>query len=56
MGFRLFARVMLAGKKGFIFGRRSSGSFDVRTVDGTRLSPGISCRKLFLETSEHFMT
>ncbi|MDR1537785.1 MAG: hypothetical protein LBU32_07275 [Clostridiales bacterium] len=36
------------GRKGFIFGRRSSGSFDVRSLDGERLSAGISCKKLNL--------
>ncbi|MDR1538622.1 MAG: hypothetical protein LBU32_11625 [Clostridiales bacterium] len=33
-------------RKGFIFGRRSSGSFDVRTLDGEKLSSGISHMKL----------
>ncbi|MDR1536690.1 MAG: HNH endonuclease [Clostridiales bacterium] len=46
-GFQLFGRVQLPdGRKGFIFGRRSSGSFDVRTLDGAKLSAGISCKKL----------
>ncbi|MDR1536464.1 MAG: hypothetical protein LBU32_00395 [Clostridiales bacterium] len=36
---------MTDGRKGFIFGRRSSGSFGVRTLDGTKLSAGISCKK-----------
>ncbi|MDR1540823.1 MAG: hypothetical protein LBU32_23035 [Clostridiales bacterium] len=36
------------GRKGFIFGRRSSESFDVRTLDGTKLSAGISREKLKL--------
>jgi N6-L-threonylcarbamoyladenine synthase len=48
-GYQLFDRVQMpGGRKGFIFGRRSSGSFDVRTLDGTKLSAGISCRKLNL--------
>jgi N6-L-threonylcarbamoyladenine synthase len=46
-GFQLFDRVQMPdGRKGFIFGRRSSGSFDVRTLDGAKLSAGISCKKL----------
>ncbi|MDR1542581.1 MAG: hypothetical protein LBU32_32320 [Clostridiales bacterium] len=46
-GFQLFDRVQMPdGRKGFIFGRRSSGSFDVRTFDGTKLSAGISRKKL----------
>ncbi|MDR1536484.1 MAG: hypothetical protein LBU32_00515 [Clostridiales bacterium] len=48
-GFQLFGRVQMpGGLKGFIFGRRSSGSFDIRTLDGTKLSAGISCKKLNL--------
>ncbi|MDR1541140.1 MAG: RRXRR domain-containing protein [Clostridiales bacterium] len=48
-GFQLFDRVQMpGGRKGFIFGRRSSGSFDVRTLDGAKLSAGISCKKLNL--------
>jgi hypothetical protein len=48
-GFQLFDRVQMPdGRKGFIFGRRSSGSFDVRTLDGAKLSAGISCKKLNL--------
>ncbi|MDR1539429.1 MAG: hypothetical protein LBU32_15810 [Clostridiales bacterium] len=46
-GFQLFGRVQMPdGRKGFIFGRRSSGSFDVRKLDGAKLSAGISCKKL----------
>ncbi|WP_437436265.1 hypothetical protein, partial [Parasutterella excrementihominis] len=47
-GFRLFDKVVCQGEEGFIFGRRSSGSFDVRKLDGTRISAGISCKKLRL--------
>lgn len=45
-GFRLFDRVKYNGQKCFIFGRRSSGSFDIRTLDGTKISAGISYKKL----------
>ncbi|MDR1537933.1 MAG: hypothetical protein LBU32_08045 [Clostridiales bacterium] len=46
-GFQLFGRVQMpGGLKGFIFGRRSSGSFDIRTLDGIKLSAGISRKKL----------
>ncbi|MDR1537312.1 MAG: hypothetical protein LBU32_04825, partial [Clostridiales bacterium] len=42
-GFQLFGRVQMPdGRKGFIFGRRSSGSFDVRKLDEAKLSAGIS--------------
>ena len=47
-GFRLFDKVKCKGKVGFIFGRRSSGSFDVRKLDGTKISAGISYKKLML--------
>ncbi len=49
-GFQLFDRVeiILTGLKGFIFGRRSSGSFDIRKLDGTKISAGISYKKLRL--------
>ena len=39
---------MPSGEVGFIFGRRASGSFDVRTLDGTKLSAGINYKKLIL--------
>ncbi|MDR1541149.1 MAG: hypothetical protein LBU32_24770 [Clostridiales bacterium] len=33
-------------RRGFIFGRRASGSFDVRTLDGGKISAGASYKKL----------
>src|SRR5437660_2836814 len=36
-GFRLFDCVRYQGQVCFIFGRRSSGYFDLRTLDGTRI-------------------
>ena len=47
-GFRLFDKVACQGEEGFIFGRRSSGFFDVRKLDGTCISAGISYKKLHL--------
>lgn len=47
-GFQLFDKVLYNDKECFIFGRRSSGSFDVRKLDGTKLSAGVSCKKLKL--------
>ena len=47
-GFRLFDKVKAFGEEGFIFGRRASGCFDVRRLDGTRISAGISHKKLSL--------
>ncbi len=49
-GFRLFDKVEYGGQECFIFGRRSSGYFDVRLLDGTKVHAGVSYRKLrFLE-------
>ena len=48
-GYQLFDKVKMPdGKIGFIFGRRTSGSFDVRSLDSTKLSAGISYKKLTL--------
>ena len=47
-GFRLFDKVRFNGREGFIFGRRGSGSFDVRTLFGKKLSAGVSCKKILL--------
>ena len=55
--FRLFDRVRCLGQTGFIFGRRSSGYFDVRRLDGVKLSSGISYRKLtLLEKRSTYLT
>ena len=45
-GFQLFDKVSFKGTECFIFGRRSSGSFDIRRLDGTKVSAGISYKKL----------
>ena len=56
-GFRLFDKVHFNGQDGFIFGRRSSGSFDVRTLTGQKLSAGVSCKKLrLLEKRQTYLT
>ena len=47
-GFRLFDKVRCKGETGFIFGRRTSGSFLVKGLDGKQLSAGISYKKLKL--------
>ena len=47
-GFRLFDKVKCKGEVGFIFARRLSGSFDIRKLDGTKISAGISYKKLVL--------
>ena len=56
-GFRLFDKVSLGGGEAFVFGRRSTGSFDVRKIDGTRLSAGVTHKKLkLLEKSKTILT
>ena len=56
-GFRLFDKVACKGEEGFIFGRRSSGYFDVRKLDGTHISAGISYKKLrLLEKRQTYIT
>lgn len=41
-GYQLFDRVIYNGQEGFIFGRRSSGSFDIRKLSGEVISHDIS--------------
>ena len=45
-GFRLFDEVRYNGQDCFVFGRRSSGSFDIRRLDGTRISASVSYKRL----------
>ena len=45
-GFRLFDMVSYKGQTCFVFGRRSSGSFDIRTLDGKKISAGVSYKRL----------
>lgn len=48
-GFRLFDKVKYEGEEYFIFGRRNSGFFDIRKLDGTKINKGsVSCKKLKL--------
>ena len=56
-GYRLFDRVRYLNKEYFIFGRRSSGFFDIRTLDGKKVNNGsISHKKLRLvEQSKYYL-
>jgi RRXRR protein/HNH endonuclease len=47
-GFRLFDKVMFDDKECFVFGRRSTGYFDLRTLDGTKIHASASFKKLEL--------
>ena len=45
-GYQLFDRVLYSKQEAFIFGRRSSGGFDIRKLDGTKINANISYKKL----------
>ena len=45
-GFRLFDKVKYGQTVCFVYGRRASGAFDIRLIDGTKVHAGISHRKL----------
>ena len=47
-GFHLFDKVKYKNIECFLFGRRSSGSFDIRKLNGDVISHGISYKKLKL--------
>lgn len=47
-GFRLFDKVKFESKECFVFGRRSSGYFDLRTLDGTKIHASASIKKIAL--------
>lgn len=56
-GYQLFDKVLYKGKECFVFGRRSNGYFDIRTLDGTKLSAGVSHKKLkLLEKRKTYLT
>lgn len=45
-GFQLFDKILYEGQECFIFGRRSSGYFDIRFLDGTKIHTSASWKKL----------
>ncbi len=47
-GFRLFDKVMFEDKECFIFGRRSTGYFDLRTLDGQKIHASAGVKNLEL--------
>jgi hypothetical protein len=53
-GFRLFDRVMFEGNCYFIFGRRKSGSFNIRDIDGGN-QRDVTYKKLKLLRCKRFM-
>ena len=56
--FRLFDKVRYKNREYFVFGRRNSGFFDIRNLQGEKVNKGsISYRKIkFLETSNGYLT
>ena len=55
-GFRLFDKVKYNGIECFVYGRRASGSFDIRKMDGSKVHAGISFKKLkLLEVRRNFI-
>ena len=57
-GFRLFDKVGFDGKEYFVFGRRTSGFFDIRNLLGDKVNKGsISYKKLkYLYTPNSYLT
>ena len=55
-GFRLFDKVSYLGEDCFIWGRRSSGSFLLKLLDGTKVKDGVSCKHIsILERSTNYL-
>ena len=55
-GYRLFDKVQLDGQDCFIFGRRSTGIFTIKTITGKMIKDGISFKKLkLLEKSTNYL-
>ena len=56
-GFRLFDKVRYGSRDAFIFGRRSSGYFDIRLLTGEKVSAAVSHKRLqLLERRKTFLT
>lgn len=54
-GFRLFDKVLFGNKEYFIFGRRTSGFFDIRNLSGDKVNNGsISFKKLKLVENKKY--
>ena len=55
-GFRLYDKVLYQGKECFVWGRRTSGSFLLRTIDGIKVKDGAGYRNLvLLERSTNYL-
>ncbi|MBO0792846.1 MAG: HNH endonuclease, partial [Ktedonobacteraceae bacterium] len=55
-GFRIFDCVSYLGTVCFVFGRRSSGYFDLRMLDGTKVRASANCKHLkIVQKAEAFL-
>ena len=55
-GFRLFDKVSYLGKDCFIWGRRNSGRFLLKLLDGTKVKDGVNCKHIsILERSTNYL-
>ena len=55
-GYRLFDKIQFSRQDCFIWGRRSTGSFTIKTIDGKMIKDGISYKKLkLLERSNNYL-
>ena len=56
-GYHLFDKVRYRKQTCFIFGKRTSGYFDIRHLDGAKVHAGISYKKLrLMESARHTLT
>lgn len=55
-GFRLFDKVLFQGKECFVWGRRTSGSFLLKTLQGEKVKDGVGYNRLtLLERSQNYL-
>lgn len=55
-GYRLWDKVLYKGQECFVSGRRTSGSFTLKKLDGTRISKGVTFKKLrLLEPATNYL-
>ena len=56
-GFRLWDKVIYKKEEGFVQGRRSSGYFQLKKLDGSIITASASCKTLrLIETGKHYIT
>lgn len=57
-GYRIFDKVRYQGKEYFVFGRRKTGFFDIRTLSGEKTNNGsLSIKKIaFVDTRKNYIT